>query len=616
MTITVLPTAPNRATNTPQQFSDNMDAILSALVTAVPQMNSDIAGLNTMGLTVPLSYTFSSTTADADPGNGVIRLNSGTQNLSTVIRMDLSDVSLTSQQTLIDTFDDSTSGVKGFLRIAHRDFPTAKYLVFAVTSMASPAGYRNITGTCVSSSASNPFANTDPLVVSFARSGDAGAVTELHVQNQTFSAFTTGGTGTAYTLTPVPAISGYAANQSFYVNFNVASGINPTLNISGLGATLNLVRMNPDGTFTNILAAEIPAGHRSQVVLVSTTLAWVVTLPSAVTMQFSAVSFRNCVRNGRMDAAQRGVNFFSLGTGNQYITDGWRYSATSTTAVVNCFQVADAPADNEFQYSLRVTVATADAAVAAGDVALLYQPIEGYLVRDKIGKPIALSFRVKSPKTGTHFIALQNSGGDRSYVMPYTVVAANTWETKNIVIPDGLITAGTWNWTNGVGLALCFPLMAGTTYQAAATGSWQTGSFYAAAGQQNLLDTLGASFAVTGVQLEKGAYPGPFEHRDIATETQLNQRYYEVINYSQMYFSGHTGTAIQVPIEYRTLKRAAPTVTLPTSVNAAFGAGGGALTPTTWTVAGATTDTLSINASAGVAVAGIQAGTLTVSAEL
>lgn len=55
------------------------------------------------------------------------------------------------------------------------------------------------------------------------------------IQAQKATAFTTAGTSTALTLTPVPAISAYAANQRFSVKFHVDSGVNPTLNASGKG---------------------------------------------------------------------------------------------------------------------------------------------------------------------------------------------------------------------------------------------------------------------------------------------------------------------------------------------------------------------------------------------
>lgn len=56
------------------------------------------------------------------------------------------------------------------------------------------------------------------------------------VQVQKATAFTTGGSATALTLTPIPAISAYAVNQRFSVKFHVNSGANPTINASGKGA--------------------------------------------------------------------------------------------------------------------------------------------------------------------------------------------------------------------------------------------------------------------------------------------------------------------------------------------------------------------------------------------
>lgn len=99
------------------------------------------------------------------------------------------------------------------------------------------------------------------------------------LQAQSYTAFTTGGTSTAYTGTPSPAISGYAAGQSFFVTFNAASGASPTLQISGVASPPNLVYQQADGTFANIGAGQIPINHRSRVTLLSATQAWVEELP-------------------------------------------------------------------------------------------------------------------------------------------------------------------------------------------------------------------------------------------------------------------------------------------------------------------------------------------------
>ena len=232
---------------------------------------------------------------------------------------------------------------------------------------------------------------------------------------------------------------------------------------------------------------------------------------------------RNKIINGKMEIAQRGTSFAAAGSG-VYTLDRW-VPSSSTAGVVTISQQADVPADNEFQSSLRVAVTTADASIAASDNFGVFQNIEGFNVRDLIGRTFTLSFWVRSSKTGTHCVSLRNGAGDRTYVAEYTVSAANTWEKKSITVSSGLITAGTWNWTNGLGLSVGFNLYCGSTFQTTA-GSWQTGNFLATANQVNCLDTIGNIFAITGVQLEVGSVATPFEHRPYGAELALCQRYY------------------------------------------------------------------------------------------
>lgn len=99
------------------------------------------------------------------------------------------------------------------------------------------------------------------------------------IQAQTYVAFTTGGTSTAYTLTPTPAITAYTAGQSFFVKFNAVSGAAPTLAISAVATPPNLVKQLGDGTYSNIAAGDITLNHESRVTLLSATQAWVEILP-------------------------------------------------------------------------------------------------------------------------------------------------------------------------------------------------------------------------------------------------------------------------------------------------------------------------------------------------
>ena len=142
------------------------------------------------------------------------------------------------------------------------------------------------------------------------------------------------------------------------------------------------------------------------------------------TPSFSELGGRNKIINGKFNVAQRGTSF--VGLANNYGLDRWGLSQVSS-AVTDLLQSTDVPPDNEFLYSHRITVTTADASIAAGDYYLVSQAVEGYNARDFIGRTFTLSFWVRSAKTGVHCVAFRNSGLNRSFIAEYTVTAANTW---------------------------------------------------------------------------------------------------------------------------------------------------------------------------------------------
>lgn len=125
------------------------------------------------GSAVSIPYTFSTTTTVADPGTGTLRLNQATQNTATAVLADLSDANSIDVTNVLALFDDSTSTVKGFLRIVKLGDAT-DWLLFSVASMTSPSGYRNIVVTNIASSAASPFADGDDILIEFARTGDKG----------------------------------------------------------------------------------------------------------------------------------------------------------------------------------------------------------------------------------------------------------------------------------------------------------------------------------------------------------------------------------------------------------------------------------------------------------
>lgn len=348
----------------------------------------------------------------------------------------------------------------------------------------------------------------------------ADRVTKAEVQNQTYTAFTTSGTGSAYTLNAVPDAATYAANQAFDVTFHAASSGSPTIAVDSQTAK-SLMYMNSVGTKVTV-GALLPANWRSKIIYDGTDFVVQTMPPAAGLAGLAGLLARNRIINGKMVISQRGTTFTAAN--NIYTLDRWS-TQKSTSAVYDVIQSTDVP-NNEFQYSLRSTVTTADAAIAAGDYDLRVQGIEGFNVRDLIGRTFTISFWVRSSETGVHCISLRNSGNDRSYVAEYTITAANTWEKKSITITGGLITTGTWNWASGIGLSLSFVLAGGSTWQTT-PGAWQNGNFMCTSSQVNCLDTIGNIFAFTGVQVEVGSEATQFEHRHHSQELALCQRYYE-----------------------------------------------------------------------------------------
>jgi len=112
------------------------------------------------------------------------------------------------------------------------------------------------------------------------------AVPMGQIQAQAGTAFTTGGTAPAFTLTPVPAITALAAGQRFRASFNAAgtTGSN-TLNVNGTGAK-NLLQFDQNG---NLQSANITSGLLTDVEYNGTS--WVVLDPLPIfTRQLQSIS--------------------------------------------------------------------------------------------------------------------------------------------------------------------------------------------------------------------------------------------------------------------------------------------------------------------------------------
>jgi hypothetical protein len=178
-------------------------------------------------------------------------------------------------------------------------------------------------------------------------------------------------------------------------------------------------------------------------------------------------------------------------------------------------------------------------------------------------KSITISFWVKASITGTYTVAIRNGGNNRSYRAPYSITTANTWEQKIITAPGD--TTGTWLTDNGTGIRLGFTLGAGADF--IDTGNtWSALEDFAATGQTQWIATNGATFYITGVQLEPGSVATPFERRSYGQELALCQRYFEVFNSSASSLSILAfGASTWATWQFKVIKRASPTISGSTS---------------------------------------------------
>lgn len=240
--------------------------------------------------------------------------------------------------------------------------------------------------------------------------------------------------------------------------------------------------------------------------------------------------FRNKVIGGDFgtNPSQRGTSFAAPANG-AYTLDRWRHN-NNTTGVVSISQ-SSASVPTVLQAGRLVThcmlwdVTTADAAIAAGDLAYASHRIEGFNFQPIAQRPFVLSFWHAHTKTGIYCVSFLNSVGDRSYIAEYTQSVSDAWEYTSIFVSPSP-SAGTWNYTSGIGLEVNFALAVGSTFHTT-PNAWQTGTFIGTANQVNALDNTANNFRLALIQVEAGIVATPFEGRDFVTELALCQRYYE-----------------------------------------------------------------------------------------
>jgi hypothetical protein len=291
-----------------------------------------------------------------------------------------------------------------------------------------------------------------------------------------------------------------------------------------------------------------------------------VTFPDS-SLQAAAASpnvLKNRIINGAMTIDQRnnGASVSTASSSGIYTVDRWITNYTQFSKYTAQQNAGSVTPPVGFSNYLGITSSSAYSVVAS-DTFTVRQYIEGYNMSDldwgtANAKTITLSFWVRSSLTGTFGGSILNYAGTRSYPFSYTISAANTWEQKSVTIAGD--TGGTWVGATNAGAAIIsFGLGSGSTYSGTA-GSWSSNQYYQPTGSTSVVGTNGATFYITGVQLEQNTSATPFERRLYNQELANCQRYFQLLD--GFVGGSFSGTTIATSAQFKTEMRATPTFSL------------------------------------------------------
>ena len=276
---------------------------------------------------------------------------------------------------------------------------------------------------------------------------------------------------------------------------------------------------------------------------------------------------RNRIINGDMRIDQRNAGASVTPTNGQFSVDRWAcFLAQASKYSVQQNAGSITPPAGFTKYAGITSLSTYS--VGASEWFGIAQRIEGFNIADlNWGTASAisatLSFWVRSSLTGTFGGSINNNGFSYNYPFSFAINSANTWEYKTVSITAP--TSGTWLSDNSSGAQVHFSLGTGSSY-ASTAGTWSsTANILTATGATSVVGTNGATFYITGVQLEAGSVSTPYERRSYGQELALCERYYQV-NQTELYIYYNGSATLYGPAPFRTKMRATPSAMNATNI--------------------------------------------------
>ena len=368
--------------------------------------------------------------------------------------------------------------------------------------------------------------------------------------------------------TPVLLITG---GTDCVFNSVTDSGLtNTRVTYAGTGGLLkDSASITTDGT--TITAGGFSGPHNGTVGATTPSTGAFTTLTATNFNTASTFGFKNRLINGAMVIDQRNAGASVTPSPGNYVVDRWYWQASQSPKVTIQQNQGSVTPPVGFSNYLGVTSSSAYS-ITSTDYFWISQKIEGFNVADlgwgtANAKTVTVSFQVYSSLTGTFGGCVQNPAQTRSYPISYSIPTANTWTSISITIPGD--TSGTWvGATNAAAINLVFSLGMGSAYSGTAN-AWASAAYESSTGAVSVVGTNGATWYVTGVQLETGSVATTFDYRDYATELVRCQRYYEKDTEGAGLWSGNftNGSTYYYMYYYKVTKRTSATPTITTAAS-------------------------------------------------
>jgi hypothetical protein len=242
------------------------------------------------------------------------------------------------------------------------------------------------------------------------------------------------------------------------------------------------------------------------------------------------LNFRNKIINGDMRIWQRATSYAAFAGSNTYTVDRFScYNAGSSTVTVA--RDTDVPANQGFLYSHKSTVS---ATASTSAYYTILQRIEGNQILDFFAGRTGcvahtISFWFKTSVMQTYSGSARIASASSCYAFDFTPTAINTWTKVVVNIPANTTQSMSGYLDTSEAYSLCItPFLNLNVGLNGTANTWTSSNLHASSNVGGTWgNTSGATFYLTGVQIERGNVASDFEFRPYSTELQLCQRYFE-----------------------------------------------------------------------------------------